>query len=203
MAVLVKNPERVRAVVQHIVQHFKTKVEPNGFKAQVVVFDRECCVLYKAVMDELIGPEASAIVMTSAQHDPPEWKQHVRDKDAEEKLLDRFREANVGPVLDAHGYLVRLFEKLTSKGKRSLASKYLHFHRPNLFFIYDSRAMSSIRRLSVPGQVIHAPRSADCEYAAFVSKALGLREQIRAEFGAQLTPRQLDRLLLAIVTLGH
>ncbi len=65
MAVLVKNPERVRAVVKHIVKHFQTKVEPNGFKAQVVTFDRECCVLYKAVMDELIGPEASAIVMTS------------------------------------------------------------------------------------------------------------------------------------------
>jgi type I restriction enzyme R subunit len=92
MAVLVKNPERVRAVVNHIVKHFQTKVEPNGFKAQVVVFDRECCVLYKAVMDELISPEASAIVMTSAQGDPPEWKQHVRDKDAEEKLLDRFRD---------------------------------------------------------------------------------------------------------------
>ena len=43
-------------------------------------------------MDELVGPEASAIVMTGAQNDPPEWKQHVRDKDAEEKLLDRFRD---------------------------------------------------------------------------------------------------------------
>jgi type I restriction enzyme R subunit len=92
MAMLVKNPERVRAVVNHIVKHFQTKVEPNGFKAQVVTFDRECCVLYKAVMDELIGPEASAVVMTGAQNDPPEWKQHVRDKDAEEKLLDRFRD---------------------------------------------------------------------------------------------------------------
>ena len=92
MAVLVKNPERVRAVVNHIVKHFETKVDPNGFKAQVVVFDRECCVLYKAVMDELIGPEAGAIVMTAAQGDPAEWKQHVRDKDAEEKLLDRFRD---------------------------------------------------------------------------------------------------------------
>jgi type I restriction enzyme, R subunit len=92
MAVLVKNPDRVRAVVTHIVKHFQTKVEPNGFKAQVVTFDRECCVLYKAVMDELIGPDASAIVMTSSPTDPPEWKQHVRDKDAEEKLLDRFRD---------------------------------------------------------------------------------------------------------------
>ncbi len=92
MAVLVKNPERVRAVVSHMVNHFRTKVEPSGFKAQVVVLDRECCVLYKAVMDELVGPEASAIVMTAAQGDPSGWKEHVRDKDAEEKLLDRFRD---------------------------------------------------------------------------------------------------------------
>jgi len=92
MAVLVKNPDRVRAVVGHIVSHYQTKVEPNGFKAQVVVFDRECCVLYKNVMDELIGPEASAVVMSSTQHDNPEWKEHIRDKDAEEKLLDRFRD---------------------------------------------------------------------------------------------------------------
>jgi len=92
MAVLVKNPERVRAVVQHIVKHFQEKVEPNGFKAQVVVFDRECCVLYKQAMDELIGPEASAVVMHAAPGDPKEWKVHSRNKDEEEKLLDRFRD---------------------------------------------------------------------------------------------------------------
>ena len=92
MAVLVKNPERVRAVVQHIVSHFQSKVEPNGFKAQVVVFDRECCVLYKRVMDELVGEEASAIVMHSAAGDPPEWKQYALNRDEEEKLLDRFRD---------------------------------------------------------------------------------------------------------------
>lgn len=92
MAVLVKNPERVRAVVEHIVQHYQTKVEPNGFKAQVVCFDRECCVLYKTVMDQIIGPEASAIVMSAGPKDPPTWGVHLRDKDAEEKLLDRFRD---------------------------------------------------------------------------------------------------------------
>ncbi|MPZ47283.1 MAG: HsdR family type I site-specific deoxyribonuclease [Betaproteobacteria bacterium] len=92
MAVLVKNPERVRAVVDHIVRHYQTKVEPNGFKAQVVVFDRECCVLYKAVMDELIGAEASAIVMTTMAGDPPQWREHARDRDAEKVLLDRFRD---------------------------------------------------------------------------------------------------------------
>lgn len=92
MAVLVKNPERVREVVNHIVHHYQTKVEPNGFKAQVVTFDRECCILYKKVMDELIEPEASAIVMISQATDPDEWKIHAREKDDEAKLLDRFRD---------------------------------------------------------------------------------------------------------------
>ena len=94
MAVLVKNPERIRAVVTHMVEHFQRKVAPNGFKAQVVVFDRECCVLYKNMLDELLGPEASAVVMTTTAGDPPEWKKHARDRDAEEKLLDRFRDKN-------------------------------------------------------------------------------------------------------------
>jgi type I restriction enzyme R subunit len=89
MAVLVKNSERIRAVVQHMVTHYQTKVEPNGFKAQVVVFDRECCVLYKQMMDELIGKEASAIVMHTGGS---EYEEHARSKDEEEKLLDRFRD---------------------------------------------------------------------------------------------------------------
>jgi type I restriction enzyme R subunit len=92
MAVLVKNPERIRGVVQHMVTHYQTKVEPNGFKAQVVVFDRECCVRYKQVMDELIGPDASAIVMHTTSGDPQEWRQYGLGKDAEEQLLDRFRD---------------------------------------------------------------------------------------------------------------
>jgi len=89
-----KKHRRIKVICryQHIVQHFQTKVEPNGFKAQVVVFDRECCVLYKTVMDEIAGPEASAIVMSSGQKDLASWSVHLRDKDAEEKLLDRFRD---------------------------------------------------------------------------------------------------------------
>lgn len=98
MAVLVKNPERIEAVVRHIVTHFRTKIDPNGFKAQIVVFDRECCVLYKQALDRLLaahnmGSEASAIVMHTAPGDPKEWKQYALSKDEEEKLLDRFRDS--------------------------------------------------------------------------------------------------------------
>ena len=93
MAVLVKSPDRVRGVVEHIVDHYQTKVEPNGFKAQVVTFDRECCVRYKVALDDITGdPDCSAIVMHTTQTDPDEWKAHSVGRDEEEKLLDRFRD---------------------------------------------------------------------------------------------------------------
>lgn len=94
MAVLIKAPARVNAICQHIVNHFQEKVEPNGFKAQVVTFDRECCVLYKQAFDELVGPEASAIVMHTTGGKGDEYAEWKLSKDEEEKLLDRFRDPN-------------------------------------------------------------------------------------------------------------
>jgi len=94
MAVLIKAPARVNAICQHIVKHFQEKVEPNGFKAQVVTFDRECCVLYKKAMDELVGPEASTIVMHTQGGKSDEYSEWKLAKDEEEKLLDRFRDPN-------------------------------------------------------------------------------------------------------------
>lgn len=92
MAVLIKVPDRVQTICKHIVNHYQEKVEPNVFKAQVVTFDRECCVLYKKVMDELVGAEASAIVMYTQGGKSDEFAEWKLTKDEEEKLLDRFRD---------------------------------------------------------------------------------------------------------------
>jgi type I restriction enzyme R subunit len=94
MAVLIKAPARVNAICQHIVKHFQEKVEPSGFKAQVVTFDRECCVLYKKAMDELVGPEASAVIIHTQGGKSDEYAEWKQTKDEEEKLLDRFRDPN-------------------------------------------------------------------------------------------------------------
>ncbi len=93
MAVLVKSPERIQTIVRDIVEHYREKIEPNGFKAQVVTFDRESCALFKQALDELMPPEASDIVMTVGQGDPVEWHQkYKRKREDEERLLDRFRD---------------------------------------------------------------------------------------------------------------
>lgn len=95
MAVLVKTPERVRKVCEDIVQHFQSKVEPNGFKGQIVTFDRKSCLLFKAELDKLLPPEATDIVMSvqaADKKDNPEYAVYDRSRDEEERLLDRFRE---------------------------------------------------------------------------------------------------------------
>lgn len=91
MAVLVKSPERIGAICADIAQHFQAKVAPNGFGAQVVTFDRRSCVLYKNELDRHLRPEASDIVM-SVNSGEDEYAPYRRDRDAEEKLLDRFRD---------------------------------------------------------------------------------------------------------------
>ena len=93
MAVLVKTPERIRRVCEDIVQHFQSKVEPNGFKGQIVTFDRESCLLYKQELDKLLPPAASDIVMTVNANEP-QYKAYARTRDEEERLLDRFRDPN-------------------------------------------------------------------------------------------------------------
>lgn len=91
IGVLVKSPERIRAVVKDIVAHYQANVEPNGFKAQVVCYDRDACARYKAAMNELLPEEASAVVMTVSTSEN-EYKEFDRRKDEEEALLDRFRD---------------------------------------------------------------------------------------------------------------
>ena len=38
------NPDRIQKVCEHLVKHFREKIEPNGYKGQLVCFDRECCI---------------------------------------------------------------------------------------------------------------------------------------------------------------
>lgn len=39
--------KRINDVCKYIVSHFREYVKPTGMKAQVVVYNRECCVKYK------------------------------------------------------------------------------------------------------------------------------------------------------------
>lgn len=91
IAVLVKAPARIGQVCKDIVEHYVSKVEPNGFKGMVVTFDRASCLAYKQEIDKLLPEQASDIVMT-VNSGEPDFKKYDRSRDEEEKLLDRFRD---------------------------------------------------------------------------------------------------------------
>lgn len=92
---LIKAPDRVKKIAADIAEHFTEKVAPEGFKAQVVVYDKSMCVAYKEALDEHLGPDASAVIMSMDARDPQDWKDRFAlDRDAEAKLLARFNDAS-------------------------------------------------------------------------------------------------------------
>ncbi|WP_200215487.1 type I restriction endonuclease subunit R [Micromonospora coerulea] len=90
---LIKSPERIRRIAADIAEHFRTKVEPQGFKAQVVVYDKATCVAYKAELDKILGPDASTVVMSRNAHGQHQWKvEYTPDRDELERITARFND---------------------------------------------------------------------------------------------------------------
>lgn len=115
-----------------------------------------------------------------------------------DRMTDPWRE--LGQVIVVHKRLMDLFTKMTDLEKRSLASKYLHFHRPDLFFIYDSRAKGAISKATPSIRKIARiqAKQADHEYLTFVRRCQWIRDDVARRFNTLLTPRQLDKILLRI-----
>lgn len=84
-------------------------------------------------------------------------------------------------LLEAHALTTKLFSDISGLEKRSLASKYLHFHVPSFFYIYDTRAVEALRELSsVVGRAGRADVPADNEYRKFAEKCFALQQYIES-----------------------
>lgn len=138
--------------------------------------------------DEFYLTSVAPVVMSSAID---EWLQEASV--AVPGTLDGAR-----AVLLAHGRVTELFSMISGLQKRSLTSKYLHFHVPQLFYIYDTRSVEAMRYFaSFLPRASLTDETGDNEYRKFFKKCAHLVDHIRCEFGLQLSPRQLDNLLLA------
>lgn len=85
--------KRINDVCKYIVNHFRENIEPTGMKAQVVVYNRDCCVKYKKAIDALLGTDdQTTIVMHTAGDKADDYKDYKRTRDEEKKLLDQFRD---------------------------------------------------------------------------------------------------------------
>lgn len=108
-------------------------------------------------------------------------------------------EDNLDLILNTHKFLTDAFNEITGLEKRSLASKYLHFHCPKMFYIYDSRSAAAIRKY-VPKNTArlykHYPCGCDVEYADFCVRAIELQEFAERKHAKLLSAREIDDFLL-------
>ncbi len=103
----------------------------------------------------------------------------------------------ISQILHLHNSFIRIVIRHVEIGKRSLASKYLHFHIPELIYIYDSIAAGKLQAIYPRLRIKHKFSSQfDYTYTKFFFKMLKLRDELISQHELLLTPRQIDRLLL-------
>src|SRR5207237_760597 len=73
-----------------VAEHFKTNVEPLGYKAFLVGVDREACVLLKEELDKHLAAEYSRIVYTPAHNDEEKLKRYYLSEDEEKQIRKAF-----------------------------------------------------------------------------------------------------------------
>jgi hypothetical protein len=99
--------------------------------------------------------------------------------------------------IEIHKWLVDQLSTIASSNKRSLASKYLHFHFPNRFYMYDTRAVASLRELmrgvKLPKQ--KHPKKADRDYAIFYHRCDFYKREMEAHHKREFSHRQFDFIL--------
>lgn len=105
-----------------------------------------------------------------------------------------FNENGIIKILKLHNELTIFFKEITGLEKRSLASKYLHFHNP-LFPIYDSRAKKSLNDI-IKGNIRH--ELGDAEYSYFCNKILFLYNYIKDNYNIVPTMREIDTFLVEV-----
>lgn len=77
----------------------------------------------------------------------PKFKNHFDKLLLKIRNISTVKEDDIGAILKTHKKVVDFIYEITKDNKRSFTSKYLHFHFPSLFFIYDSRVARVINKI--------------------------------------------------------
>jgi hypothetical protein len=115
--------------------------------------------------------------------------------------FEEINDQNSRRILEVHYEVTKIFYKISGLEKRSLASKYLHFHFPRLFFIFDTRARNALGEFSsITRRATRNDTGVDNDYSKFFEKCRRLRNYIHEEYQIEFLPRHLDNLLLDVAS---
>lgn len=81
---------RVEAIAKDILEHYRSTIEPNGFKAQIVAVSRDVAVTYVEALRGLGAPEC-ALIMSTSNNDSARLQAHHLSKRDRDTLIGRFK----------------------------------------------------------------------------------------------------------------
>ncbi len=84
-------PERIMRISEDLLEHYRTRIEPNGFKAQIVAPNRLGAVRYKEALDAL-GRHDSAVLISRMHNDEEQYKPYHTSRAEEQEIIRRFKE---------------------------------------------------------------------------------------------------------------
>ena len=99
LKVIMKAPNRVKAIAKFVAKDFKERIEPMGFKAFLVGVDREACALYKAELDKHLPAEYSEVVYSKNNNDNESMKNYHLSDDQEKEVRKNFINKNSQPKI--------------------------------------------------------------------------------------------------------
>ena len=81
-------PARIRWVCIDLLKHYREHIQPNGFKAMIVVGSRYAATLFKKTLDELDAPPSEVVI--SGSHNDPAYLAQYTDKARQKQVINNF-----------------------------------------------------------------------------------------------------------------
>lgn len=82
-------PARVRRVCIDLVEHYRTTIQPDGYKAMIVVGSRHAATVYKTMLDEIGAPPSEVII--SGDHNDFQYLAQYTDSSKHKQIISDFK----------------------------------------------------------------------------------------------------------------
>ena len=96
---MMKNADRMESIAKYLSEHFRSNVEPLGYKAFLVAVDREACVMYKEILDKYLPPSYSRVIISSNHNDGEKLRKYHTTEDQEREIRKAFRDSKEDPKI--------------------------------------------------------------------------------------------------------
>lgn len=109
---LMKKQERIEVLAEDIAKDFKERLEPQGFKAQVVAIDKEACVLYYNELLKYFDKSELQIIFSKGQYETGErydmFSPFYLTNKEQKQLIKNFKK-RITPEEQAKGNNLKIF----------------------------------------------------------------------------------------------